>query len=309
MSNWISYSPHIKSKLTTTKIYLLMIALLLPSVACACVLLDYRPFLLVAVSVLTALISDVCFKLCVEKNYEFTEISAIFIGLIIGLSCPSGASFYMPIIATIFSIIFIRDLAGGIGKNFVSEIAVAVVLSSLIFGTGFNSYIDPASGLVVNTSYIDRVLSGDVAGINIVSSLFGGNAGLVGDSGLLFIIIAGVVLCALKVIDFRVPVAVIASTLLFTLLFYSFNVSINITLTAEVMLCAFFVAPDFAVVPTNKYVKWVYGLLIGFIGVLLTKVSGARFAIMSATIIVGLISAIYNGMVLEFRKRSEVKNG
>ena len=82
-SKWVSFSPHILSKNSTTKTYLLMIVLLCPIIASAVVTLNFLPLATVAVCVASAFLTDMAFKYIVEKRYDFTEISALFIGLVI----------------------------------------------------------------------------------------------------------------------------------------------------------------------------------------------------------------------------------
>ena len=109
-NKWVSFSPHIFSKSSTTKIYITMMILLSPILACSVILLGFNPLILVAVSMATCYATDLAFKYVVYKSYDYTDVSAIFIGFIIGLAMPTGASWYVPILGSCFSIIFIRNI-------------------------------------------------------------------------------------------------------------------------------------------------------------------------------------------------------
>ena len=304
-NKWVSFSPHMLSKVSTTKIYLTMMVLLCPILACAIILLGFNPLLLVVVSMLSCYVTDLAFKYIVNKSYDYTDVSALFIGLIIGLAMPSGASWYVPILGSCFSIIFIRNISGGIGKNFVSEIAVAVLISNLVFNIDYYLFA-LSSGEIVSTSALDSIMSGDIVGIDAQALLFGGYASSIAETAVLWLIIAGILMICFKLIDFRVPVTTIVSVFVFALLFYDLNRAVNLTLTGGVLLGAFFMATDYAVVPRNRIIKYVYSVLIGFITVLIWKYGHYEMAIYYAIVIAGLLSSVFSGLTSSY-KHSKVR--
>ena len=89
-NKWVSFSPHILSKNSTTKTYLLLIVLLCPVLASAVVVTSINALWVVFSTITTAVVTDIIFKLIVNKKYNFGELSAIYIGLIIGLALPTG---------------------------------------------------------------------------------------------------------------------------------------------------------------------------------------------------------------------------
>ena len=295
MSNkWVSFSPHISSKNSTTRIYLLMMICLAPVVASAVVSFSILPLITIAICMISAFLTDMIFQFIVNKKFNFTEISSLFIGLIIGLAMPTGVPAYIPIVGVVFSIVFIRNMAGGIGKNFVSEIAVAVILSYLIFTKGFCLY--HTGETLSSISFLDKIIAGEVSSINIEQLLFGGFAGTVAESSVFWLMIAGLVLICFKIIDFKVPVAVVISTFVFAWLFFDAATAVNLLCAGGVLLVAFFVATDYAVVPINKWGKIVYGLAVGFVTVLIWKYANAKMATYIAVIIVGLFSSMLKGI-------------
>lgn len=300
-SKWVSYSPHILSKDSTTKIYLTMMILLCPVVGSAIVNVSTWVLATVAVCMLTAFVTDMIFKFIVDGKFDFTEISSLFIGLVIALCLPTGISVAVPIISTAFSILFIRNIAGGIGKNFVSEIAVAIILSYLMFPKSFSLYI--VGEEVIGTGFLSEVLSGNVKDINIVNLLFGGINGTIADASIFWLMIAGIVLMALKIIDIRVPITVILSTFLFAVIFYDVTTAVNLVLAGSVIIVAFFVATDYAVIPKNSWLKYFYSVLIGFLTVILWKYSNTILAVFYAVIIAGLVGCVMNGIIKASIKR------
>ena len=302
-NKWVSFSPHILSKNSTVKTYITMIILLCPVFASTVVTFDFMPLLTVLVSILSALVADMLFKLVVDKRYDFQELSAVFIGLVIGLCMPTGTSVFVPILGTMISVIFIRDIAGGIGQNFVSEIAVAVVLSSLIYTADFYMFRVAGTTRVMGTGFLDQVLSGTVTSIDITALLFGGTTGLIAETSMFWLLIAGILMLVFRLIDFRVPVATLASTFVFALIFFDVVTAVNLMFTGGVVISAFFIATDYAVVPKNKWAKYIYGLLIGFLTVIIWKAGSHQMAVFYAVIIMGLVSSMVNGLTRTLKNR------
>ena len=301
-SKWVSFSPHVLSKNSTTRTYVTMIILLCPIIASAVATFNFLPLATVAVCMVTAFLTDMLFKYIVDKKFDFTEISSLFIGLVIGLTMPTGASPYVPILGTIFSIVFIRNIAGGIGKNFVSEIAVATLLSYLVFTADF--YLFQTAKGDVSVSFLDKVIAKEVADIDFMSLLFGGFAGTIAEGAILWLIIAGVILMVKKVVDFRVPVATIVSTFVFAILFFDVTSAVNLLFAGGVILVSFFVATDYAVVPRIKWAKYVYGLVIGFVTVIIWKYgNNPLMAVYYAVIVAGLLSSMLNGITKRLKNR------
>ena len=109
-----------------------------------------------------------------------------------------------------------------------------------------------------------------------------------------------------KIIDFRVSVMTILSVFIFALLFFDVNGAINLTLTGGVILGAFFMATDYAVVPRIRIAKYIYALLIGFITAIIWKYGNYHMAIYYAIIIVGFLSSVFNGLMQSY-KHSKVR--
>ena len=298
-SKWVSFSPHIFSRSSTTRTYITMLILLCPVLACAIIMHGLNSLFLVVASVVACYLTDVLFKLVVEKNFDFSDVSSIFIGFIIGLLLPTGANWYVSIIGSCFSIIFIRNIAGGIGKNFVSEIAVAVLISQLVFRADFWMFY--SGGEIVSTCALDSVIAGERNTLNFESLLFGGYAGTIAETSVIWLLIAGIILMVFGIVDCRIPIVILASVFLFAYLFFDLVTAVNLIGTGGVILVAFFVATDYAVVPKSGIGKFIYAFFIGFLTVLIWKFGNYQMAIYYAVIIMGLGSSIFNGLTKTIR--------
>lgn len=302
-NKWVGFSPHIKTKLSTTKIYLIMMIVLCPAVASVCVRSGLNSLLLVAVSMGCAFLTDLVYKLIANKKYYFNDPSSLFIGLVIGLCMPTGAKLYVSVFGTIFAILFIRNMAGGIGQNFVSEIAVAILMSYLIFTADFYLF-SQTNGNIVAKSLTDSVIGGEITKINFTNLLFGGYGNTIADSAQFWIILAGLIAMIFNFIDFRIPVVSLASTFLFACLFFDVSTAVNLMFGGCVIISAFFIATDYAVVPKSKWAKYCYALLIGFLTAIIWKFGNYQVAVFCAVSVMGLLSSTFNGLTRIVNRRN-----
>ena len=123
----VSSSPHVGSKLTTQTIMLhVIIALAFPLVA-GVVLYGLYSLLVVLLSVIAAVLAEMLFNLIRKKPQTVSDLSAVVTGMILGLNLPPTIPLYVPVVGSIFAIMIVKMLFGGLGKNFANPAATARV--------------------------------------------------------------------------------------------------------------------------------------------------------------------------------------
>lgn len=300
MNNWISFSPHIKEKCSANKIYLLFILAAVPMALDGIIKYGFNAALIIAASIITALVCELICNLVLYKKFELKEISSIYTGLLIGLAMPPQLPFWMPMIGSVFAIVFVKALAGGTGKNYISEVAAARVLLAIMFGVNFFRFMDPVKGVEVSTTLLDSVKINPNTKIDYVNLLIGNIAGAIGETGLLYILIGGAFLCAVKVVDFRLPLGYLLSTFVVSFLLCGLNSAI--ILTSSVSFVVFFVITDYASSPNNGLAKFIYGIMLGIVTSLLFRFGCYHSAGYYAAIMGGLIYSAIKGCLLPTRK-------
>ena len=296
MSNWVSFSPHIKDKQNVNRIYTMFIIACIPMLLDGVIKYGYNAALIVAISVLTAFVADLFSSWVLYKKFKVKDCSSIYIGLLIGLSMPSGVVWFIPMIGTLASIILVKTLAGGLGKNFISEVAFAKLLLALMFGSYFYKFIDPSSGLVVSSTLSDDIMVGSITKINYKNLLFGITPGAIGETGVVYVLLGGLFLCCMGVIDYKMPLGFLSSAFLTAYLLLGLNSAI--VLTCSMCFVAFFVLTDYATTPSSGLIKFVYSLLLGVVAVLIFAYGSYRYAGYYACLIGGLIYSAIKGSVL-----------
>jgi len=237
-------------------------------------------------SVLSAVFFEWAIRKFRKQSASIGDLSAVVTGLLLGLSMPASAPAWIPVVGAFFAIVLVKQLYGGIGKNFLNPAlaARAFLLSSYTTAVG-STWLVPKSlqGVVDGVSMATPLsyLYGDAAMPKYFgfSSLFLGNIpGSVGEISSLILIAACIYLVARKVISWRIPVSFVGTVFVLTLIFGRngdhLNFAIGNVFSGALLLVAVFMATDYSTSPVTKGGQLLYGFGCGAITVLIRYFGG-----------------------------------
>ena len=115
-------SPHIRSKDTTGRIMLDVLIALVPTLAAGTIIFGVRALLVALVSMASAIVAEAVFSLILGRGFTVKDGSAAVTGLLLALTLPPMAPLYLPVIGSFFAIVVVKQLYGGIGKNFLTPL-------------------------------------------------------------------------------------------------------------------------------------------------------------------------------------------
>ena len=333
MSKYLmSSSPHITSAKTTRNIMLDVIIALMPAVIAMVAIYGFYPLLITLLSVGTCVLSEFLFNKIRKKEQSIGDLSAIVTGIILALNLPPVVPIYVPVVGGVFAIVIVKMLFGGIGRNFANPAVTAriflmlawtSVMTSFVLpvdwsqtgGAGLFSYFKEAFGstfpalpeAVTGATPLAGVKSAFEAGANPTlgikaSDMFLGRiGGSAGEVSSLAILIGGVYLLVRRVIDWKIPVIYIGTTILFTAIFYANSGYVgeyiwSYLLGGGLLFGAFFMATDYATSPNTTVAVIIYSVGLGFLTVLIRRFSsmseGVSYAILLMNIVTPLLDKI-----------------
>lgn len=304
-------NPHIRGSETTRSIMLDVIIAMVPALAFACFNFGFRALTLTAVSVVACVFWEWLYRKLMKKPQSVGDLSAVVTGMLLAFVCPVQMPYWMIIIGDFFSIIVVKQLFGGIGKNFVNPaLAGRAVLLASYAGT-MTSWVDPAEkaasiigsnvDVVTTATPLAMMKGGDFEALlstYSVSDMFMGSIpGSMGEVSALMLIIGGAYLIWRKVINWQTPVAYIATVAVLTFLFPKYGTNVEWMLYSVfgggLMLGAFFMATDYATSPVTKKGQLVFGIGCGLFTVLIRYFGsyneGVCYSIMVMNLCVALI--------------------
>lgn len=290
----VSTSPHIQSKTSTQSIMRDVIIALLPAAVAGCILFGWKALLMIAVCVATTVLSEFLFNLLTKKEQTVTDLSAVVTGLILALSLPAKANIFHCIVGSVFAIVVVKCLFGGIGCNFANPAATARVFLIIAFSASIGGATAPALGgvdLVASATPLEIIKFGSDTTLPSLLDMFLGNrAGAIGETSALALILGGIYLIFRRVIKWHVPVIYIATVFLLSLIIkQDLTVALYQVLGGGLVIAAFFMITDYSTTPINTLGKMVFAFGCGVITVLIrfwgSYPEGVSFAILLMNIL------------------------
>ena len=284
----VSSSPHIRSKETTGNIMLWVIIALLPATFFGIYnFRDTHAWLLVIVTTAAAVLTEYIY----EK-----------------LNLPPTAPIWLGIIGSVFAILVVKQLFGGLGQNFMNPALGARCFLLISFTGRMTSFVyDGVSGATPLATIRANIEAGNAAldGVNSMDMLIGNIAGTIGETSVIAIVIGAIILILKGIIDLRIPGTYIVTFALFIGIFGGFVDGIGFFnvqyMTAELcggglMLGAWFMATDYVTSPITKKGQIVYGILLGCLTGLFRlfggSAEGVSYAIIFSNLLVPLIERV-----------------
>lgn len=283
----ISVSPHIHSKRTTQKIMLDVLLALLPTTIAGVVIFGIKSLAVVAVCVGVCVLSEFLFNLIVKKEQTISDLSAALTGLLLALNLPVDVPLWQAGIGSVFAIIIVKCLFGGIGRNVVNPAITARVFMLVAF-TSLASASFPVESTASATPLVDLAAGNAV---NLQDLFLGNVGGSIGETCSLALIIGGIYLLIKKVITWHIPVAFIGTAFIFSLALHGFDfmLALSLVLSGGLILGAVFMATDYVTSPTTPLGKIIFGIGAGLITVLIREwgiyPEGVSFAILIMNIL------------------------
>ena len=269
----ISSTPHIHQKGASTRnIMLDVVIAMLPATAAGIIIFGLQALWVVLTCVASAVAAEAIFNLCVGKKQTVGDFSAVVTGLLLGLNLSVNVDLWQCVVGSVFAIVVVKGLFGGIGKNIVNPAIAARVLMLLTFGSVggvvaisplFNldflgqaltapELIAEATPLVALNQGAEAAASGAPS---VLQLLVGVHGGTIGETCAIALLIGFAYLVIRKVIKWYVPTAYVATVFVCYFLFSGFNATYALqhVLAGGLLLGAIFMATDYVTTPvTNK---------------------------------------------------------
>lgn len=291
----VSSSPHVRAKDDTSRIMLYVIIALLPTTVFGVINFGLRALLLVLVCILTCVASEYLFEKAVGKKSTIKDLSAAVTGLLLGLNLPYTLPVWQAVLGSIFAIVVVKMLFGGLGQNFMNPALGGRAFLVISFAATMTHFeYDGVSG----ATPLALLKSGEA--VNTLDMLIGRTAGTIGETSALCILIGAIILILLGVIDLTIPGTYIVSFVVFITLFggHGFDTTYIVAhlCGGGLMLGAFFMATDYVTSPITPTGKVVFGICLGVLTGLFrifgNSAEGVSFAIIFSNLLVPLIERV-----------------
>jgi len=290
----VSTSPHIHTRTTTQSIMRDVLIALTPAWISAVVFFGLKALLNIVLCVGVCVLSEFLFNLITKKKQTIVDLSACVTGLLLALSLPASANVWHCIVGSVFAIIVVKCLFGGIGCNFANPAITARIMLFIAFpvSIGSGTVTGFQNVLTAGATPLEAIKGGDISKLpSLVDMLIGNRAGAIGETCAIALIIGGVYLIVRKVISWHTPVILIGTVFVLSLIIkQDLTLALYELLGGGVILAAFFMATDYSTTPINKYGKMVFAFGCGALTVLIRFLSSHPEGISFAILIMNILS-------------------
>lgn len=295
----VSASPHVRSNNKTAHIMYMVILALLPSGAFGVYHFGIRALFHILLTVAACLASEFLYQHYMHKPVTISDGSAAITGLLLAYSLPVNAPLWMGVVGGVFAIIVIKQLFGGLGKNFMNPALGARAFLLLSFPQQLTDYSYDAVSSATPLAVLKE--SNDISRIDTWDMIFGNTGGCIGETCVVAILIGALILVFFDVIDIKLPAVILITTAVFISLFnfiwgtgeFDFTFITAHLTGGGLMLGAWFMATDYVTRPASSSGQIIYGLIIGLLTAVFrwfgNSAESVSFAIIFANILTPLI--------------------
>ena len=285
----ISSSPHIHTKRNTTNIMLDVVISLLPATLAGFLLFGLRALSVVLMCIAVCVISESLFNKIAKKPDTVGDLSAV----VTGLNLPATTPLWQAVVGSLFAIIIVKCIFGGIGCNIVNPAITARVFMLV----AFSSLAKPAFPVDAVSSATPLVSLAEGKVPELWDLFIGNIGGAIGETSALALLLGGVYLLVRRVISWHMPISFIGSVFVLSLAIegLDFMAAIAWVLSGGLILGAFFMATDYVTSPATPKGKIIFGVGAGIITVLIrfwgVYPEGVSFAILFMNILTPYINS------------------
>ena len=308
----VSSSPHIRTQITTDKIMRDVIVALVPASIAAIVFFGWTALLNIVICAGTCVLSEYVFNRIIKKEQTIGDLSAVVTGLLLALNLSTKASVWHCIVGSVFAIVVVKCLFGGIGCNFANPAISARILLMLSFASvGGGVATNFQDELVAGATPLEIINNGAEGTLPSLLDMFLGNrGGAIGETCAIALLLGGAYLVARKVINWHTPVIFIGTVFVISLIAKgSFELALYEVLGGGLLLGAIFMATDYSTTPINKYGKMVFALGCGLITCLIRFLGAYSEGVSFAILLMNILSPYIEKLCATkpFRKVGENK--
>lgn len=300
----VSSSPHVHREESVSSIMLDVIIALVPAVVAGVYLYGLRSALVVFAAVAAAVIAEALYQKAVGKKITINDLSAVVTGMLIALNMPPTIPIWMVCIGSVFAIVVVKQLYGGIGKNFVNPALAARCFMLIAWAGAMTNFVEPFLGAdAVSSATPLAILKGVSEGElpTLRDAVLGIKAGTIGETSGVMILIGAAYLFIRRVINWRIPAAYIGVFAILVFLFGKDRMDVTYTLyhifTGGLLLGAFFMATDYTTSPTSPVGQLVFGAGCGILTFLIRMFGGYPEGVSFSILLMNIVSPLIDRFI------------
>lgn len=279
MKLFVGSSPHIRSEATVSTVMRDVVIALIPTLLAGIYFFGLRALLVTLVSVAFAVGSEYVYEKLTHRPITINDFSAVITGMLLAFNVPATIPYWMIALGSMFAIIIVKQLYGGLGMNFMNPALAARAALLASFPTAMSNYAPPNSGIsnLINSSTYSSLDAATFATplskgtqVNFLEAFIGVRGGCIGEVSTICLLIGAAYLLYRGVIQLRIPLVFISTTAVVLALTGTAIADLPVqVLMGGLILGAFFMATDYVSAPVNRKAQIFFAMGCGIITALI----------------------------------------
>lgn len=311
----ISTSPHITKGLTTDTIMQNVVWAMMPAALFAVYSFGLNALLVLLTAVVSCVLTEHVLCRLAGKESTVSDWSAVITGLLFGLTLPPIFPLWMTLCGGIIAIALGKFVFGGLGYNAFNPALVGRAVLQAAFPVAITTWhpallgsrFSEISSSVLAFPFTEPIVDG-VSGATPLSAFKFDNvttatsdlalglvSGSTGETCGILILIGGIYLISRKMMNWRIPVAILGTVFLLSGILYlidsqAYPSPLFMLFSGGLMLGAIFMATDMVGSPITPLGVVIYGVIIGLLVVVIRIWGGLPEGVMYAILLGNALS-------------------
>ena len=304
----LQHAPFLRQGMTTpTAIGDVLIALT-PATLAGLWYFGISAVLVIGASIAGAVLTEISFSGTERRGESLLDGSGLLTGLLLGLTLPPGLPMWMAFLGGVIALGVGKVIWGGLGNNLFNPALVGRAFLLATFPIAMTTWTTPdeafwtfrATNFDIPFTYteIDGLTAATPLGLmkfdqqaTPLSNLFmGSTSGSLGETSGLLLILGGIYLYFRRDLDWRIPVSILLTVLVFSAILGLFDserfpAPLFSVFSGGLLLGAIYMATDPVTSPTTPVGTWIFGIGIGLLIVLIRVFGGMPEGVMYAILL------------------------
>jgi len=307
----VSSAPHIVTDKDTTRLMGTVILALVPALIASTFIFGARVLLLAAVCVIASVLFEYIWNVALKKQQTVGDLSAALTGLLLGMNLPSNFPVWQAILGCCFAVIVVKQLYGGLGKNFVNPAITGRIFLFISFASNMSTWpvtrVEKTDALTGATPL--AILSEGGTDIPGLKEMFlGFRGGACGEVCAVALLLGGIFLIWKKVISPTIPCAFIGTVFVIGFIATgSLKMAVFHCLAGGVMLGAFFMATDYVTSPKLPMGQIIFGIGCGCVTMAIRFLGSYPEGVSFSILLMNLLTPLINRLSYKYYLKGQEK--
>lgn len=296
-------SPHVSNtSFTTQRMMIDVLIALVPVIGMSIYVFEMYAVKQLVICIASCLVAEALFTKMRGKAFSLGDCSAAITGIILALSLPGPAPWYVGFIASFIAIGIGKVIYGGLGMNLFNPAMVgrAFVMIAFAGSMAASGYLDTGSAVdaITQATPMDAFKQSGTS-TDLMSLFIGLTNGSLGEVSAIACLVGGVFLCIRRTASWEIPAGVLLAVIIlggisdlvspnpaWTVLHHVFG--------GALLFGAFYIATDPVTSPLTPKGKFIFGIGTGAFIMLLRIFSGYPEGVMFAVLLMNAVTPLIN---------------